>query len=293
MVKREDNGEFSTKVFRKPTHSDRYLHFCSDHPFQQKIAAVHTLKHRAYAYCSNAAFLESELKHLESTFISNGYPASLVHDLLFCPPNSPTKPQNAVTVQKSVFQLDEPEEKIGCLVVPYIPELHRQLTTLCKTVGVYLLYSRKTNLGNLISPHRPKSTLVDTRACIYEIPCKDCDRVYIGETKRKLGTRCKEHAASCVNALKNGRVSNSDKYDSGLPKHAFQLRHSFAFDQAKVLKVETHPIRRKYLEAIEILKCQKTVNVSDGRTIDRNWAHVIDMFLNGKDNSGNGELDTG
>ena len=28
---------------------------------------------------------------------------------------------------------------------------------------------------------------------VYKIPCKNCERVYVGETGRPLGTRVKEH----------------------------------------------------------------------------------------------------
>ena len=64
LVKWEDSGEFTTSVYRKATHSDRYLHFSSDHPLKDKISGIKTLKHRALAYCSNTDLLQTELNHL-------------------------------------------------------------------------------------------------------------------------------------------------------------------------------------------------------------------------------------
>jgi len=41
----------------------------------------------------------------------------------------------------------------------------------------------------------PKDTLnyEEASQCIYEIPCKNCDKVYVGETGRNLSTRLNEH----------------------------------------------------------------------------------------------------
>ena len=78
LVKRERDGSFTTTVYRKETHSDRYLHFSSNHPLQHKLSGLTTLMFRAYRYCSNDELLRAELDHLRKTFIDNGYPEELV-----------------------------------------------------------------------------------------------------------------------------------------------------------------------------------------------------------------------
>ena len=34
-------------VYRKPTHTDRYLDYNSNHPISAKLSVIHTLTHRA------------------------------------------------------------------------------------------------------------------------------------------------------------------------------------------------------------------------------------------------------
>ena len=41
----------------------------------------------------------------------------------------------------------------------------------------------------------PKDRISDEQKpeVVYKIPCKNCERVYVGETRRPLGARVKEH----------------------------------------------------------------------------------------------------
>ena len=82
LVKRETDGSVTTSVYRKKTHSDRYLHFSSDHPLKDKIACLETLRCRAFAYCSSETLVKAELQHLQKVFIENGYPTNLVLQFL-------------------------------------------------------------------------------------------------------------------------------------------------------------------------------------------------------------------
>ena len=46
----------------------------------------------------------------------------------------------------------------------------------------------------------PKDKIPTEENCnvVYRCPCRDCDKVYIGETKKKLGDRIKQHTADTV-----------------------------------------------------------------------------------------------
>ncbi|CAM9791836.1 unnamed protein product, partial [Heterosigma akashiwo] len=73
VVKNED-GSFTTTVYRKPTHSDRYLHWTSNnHPVKNKLPGIRTLVYRATHYCSTASLKMAELAHLRKNFADNGY----------------------------------------------------------------------------------------------------------------------------------------------------------------------------------------------------------------------------
>ena len=79
---------------------------------------------------------------------------------------------------------------------------------------------------------------LDMKEAIYKIPCKECEVVYLGETKRQLGTRTKEHFASCQKAFLSQAVHRSVKNDTGLPYHFLHSGHSFDFDKVQLVQQE-------------------------------------------------------
>ncbi len=52
-----------TSVFRKTTHTDRYLHFDSNHPARVKRGIIQCLRHRAEKVC-NGSMRWPEIRHL-------------------------------------------------------------------------------------------------------------------------------------------------------------------------------------------------------------------------------------
>jgi len=75
---------------------------------------------------------------------------------------------------------------------------------------------------------------------IYSIPCHDCDQRYIGETKRCLETRHKEHMADV-------KYRHFDR--SALARHVFDLGHSMDWQQSKDLEFESDFHKRRFIES--------------------------------------------
>ena len=59
LLKR-DNGEVSVLVYRKPTHTDQYLHYSSHHQTSCKESVVSSLLNRAYSIITNKDDLDKE-----------------------------------------------------------------------------------------------------------------------------------------------------------------------------------------------------------------------------------------
>ena len=61
----QPDGSLLISVYRKPTHTDQYLHWNSHHHLSAKFSVINTLKHRAKTVCSNEHLLKEEEDHLK------------------------------------------------------------------------------------------------------------------------------------------------------------------------------------------------------------------------------------
>ena len=72
LISRKEDGFVSHQVYRKKTHTDRYLH-ADSHPFPpQKIGAINTPITRALRIFDKE-HIKEEIDHLEKVFGDNGY----------------------------------------------------------------------------------------------------------------------------------------------------------------------------------------------------------------------------
>ena len=77
----QEDGSLGHKVYRKPTHTDRYLHYNSFHHPGIKNSVCKTLINRAKIICE-VDNIEGELKHLRSVLKMNGYPKKFIDNAM-------------------------------------------------------------------------------------------------------------------------------------------------------------------------------------------------------------------
>ena len=83
LISRDSDGSISTSVYRKPTHTDQYLHFSSHHPTSHKRSVVRTLFSRASTHCSSLLERTEEESHLHQALCKNGYPNGFIRGCRF------------------------------------------------------------------------------------------------------------------------------------------------------------------------------------------------------------------
>ena len=111
-----------TSVFRKKTHTDRYLNFNSNHPTKVKRGIIQCLRHRAEKVCSGGTRWK-ELGHLRQVFNANAYPETVVNRNLRARPTPRISTQTSQTSPK-------------LLLLPYIPGISERIEKTCQPLGV-------------------------------------------------------------------------------------------------------------------------------------------------------------
>ena len=85
--------------------------------------------------------------------------------------------------------------------------------------------SLNRKLNSIIRLGKDKTDTRDTPGAVYKFDCEKCDACYIGESKRPLYVRIKEHSD-----MKNKNTAVSE--------HVLHDSHSFDWDNTKILDRE-------------------------------------------------------
>ena len=81
LIISRNSGTITTNVYRKPTHTDRYLDFKSHHDKKHKIRTSVTLLHRATNTPNTAESKAIETKKVFEALMSSGYPRKFITDV--------------------------------------------------------------------------------------------------------------------------------------------------------------------------------------------------------------------
>ena len=81
LMSHQPDESIQTSVYRKGTHTNRYLDYNSHHPLSHKKSVASTLINRAHTHSSTTSSLNKEVRHVGSALRMNGYPSLLTKDL--------------------------------------------------------------------------------------------------------------------------------------------------------------------------------------------------------------------
>ena len=184
IIRPEEDGTFTIGVYRKPTHTDLYLPWDSNHNIAAKYSVINTLTHRAHTICSTPELAEKELQHLEQVLGLCKYPKWAIRKIF-------NKHQ-----QKEKKQTPRIKYPAKChIVVPYTEGISESLKKICKKHGVDMHFKGGETLKTILVSPKDKDRITSKNSVIYSYTCGsiDCGQEYIGESGRTFGERYKEH----------------------------------------------------------------------------------------------------
>ena len=73
FVSRSPDKTLNTTVYRKSTHTEKYLDFNSNHPIAHKLAVIRTLNHQAHNLPSSPSAMNEEEERITQALKMNGY----------------------------------------------------------------------------------------------------------------------------------------------------------------------------------------------------------------------------
>ncbi|XP_076397942.1 uncharacterized protein LOC143266273 [Megachile rotundata] len=258
LITRKADGTLGHQVYRKPTHTNRYLHATSHHHPSQKNSVITSLVHRATCI-SEQENLANELEHIRFTLQQNGYSKHKINRTIDRLTNHTTKPTRNHTT-------DTHDKEHATTFLPYIQGTTDRIGRILRKHNIRTVFTTHTKIGQLLtSPKDPQPQL--STPGVYKIPCS-CGQVYIGETGRSVNTRLKEHE----------RCARLGYIQSAVAEHQITTGHKILFEKTKVLAKTSAYLPRKYREAIEIRKHPNNINRETGYHINPIWHTLFPVF---------------
>ena len=96
---------------------------------------------------------------------------------------------------------------------------------------------------------RTKPVQFPESGVVYQIPCRDCTGIYIGETGRAYKTRLAEHKRDLKPANLAKVDDNNFNKKTALVKHVITKDHRVDWDHSKILTFEIDFTKRRFLES--------------------------------------------
>ena len=190
---------------------------------------------RAHLICSKQ-HLDGEIAFLLDMFVENGYDRAKLNSIV-----SSYKP-NAVPQDTGSDSEREP-----VVSLPWIPKVGPKLRSVYRRHGIKVVFHRGPSLTDILSKHKSKLP-TNSNSGVYKLEC-GCSNIYIGETKKRILTRVKEHQRDAF----EGRWRNS-----GAAEHTKNCQHEFRWSETKSIAMENDKTRRKIREALEIRKHKRS-----------------------------------
>ena len=105
--------------------------------------------------------------------------------------------QNLSNESSSVNNADSEAEPSGFAVIPYVKGTSEPIKRILGKYNVKTALKPYKTLGQIFPKPKDKLKKERMKGAIYSIPCRDCEQVYIGQTKRQFGPAWKNTKAHC------------------------------------------------------------------------------------------------
>ena len=170
---------------------------------------------RAYKVC-DPEFIDAELSHIRSVFNKLCYPSYFIDKAFSKARKKIYNPQSQ----------NNKENNHNFLSIPYHPNLLEISNKINRSANgnVNIVFNYNNTVRKMLV-HNKTQDNNKKEVGVYEIPCKDCNEKYFGESGRSLETRKDEHKKAYDNFQQN----------NALVKHSFDKDHRIDWDRAKIL----------------------------------------------------------
>ena len=194
--------------------------------------------------------LSSEIAHIQSVLQLNGYPERF---------------SQTSNTRKQATSINNVKRK-GFVSLPFVDGTTQAIRRILTRLNIRVAVKSGSWKWALQHSLKDSMKLEDHRNAVYQLTCADCPKTYIGETKRTIRTRVKEHCAS---------ARNNHPELSAIAEHALLCDHKVSWQAPKILCHEKGTVSRRVQEALWLAVTKDTVNRDQGLELSPLWLALM------------------
>ena len=151
------------------------------------------------------------------------------------------------------------------LCTPYVRGVSEKLKRICAPLNIRTVFTPARTLKQTLMKVMNRVPEEEKKAVVYQVPCKDCGKLYTGDSKRTLKVRLAEHKRAVQKSAVNNRIA----------VHVANTNHSIDWANTKVVKTVPGYWERRTAEAILIKKSQESMNLDSGLLLPSMWNPIL------------------
>jgi hypothetical protein len=243
--------------------SNRILNFFSAHPKKMIHNVAKSFARKVFDF-SDAQFHEANKVRVKDILHKNSFPHNEIAKII----------QSAFTSEapRNTAQAPHSTTNTHYCSLAYVPRVSEALTKRLKYFLPDVTVANRPDFKNtrFFSKQKNKLSTNKTSNCVYQIDCKNCPNVYIGETTTTLEKRMYAHRNSVA-------PQNVHKPSTALARHSSTTSHEFNFDNISVLDRNNNKSKLKICEVTHIIKNQHIACnfKSDSSNITRSYGNLL------------------
>ena len=183
LLKNKNSDTLTFNIFRKPTQTDNIIPALSASPTSHKKAVFHFLFNRIYNIPLSEQLFNEEVNKIVNLGLRNGYNINWIQNLY-----------NRQYYNNNIIKIIYPHSstKPRFVTIQYNTEHVQVLSPILKNHGMQLAYRSNHNLKSSLMNNKIKPPDL-AKSGVYKINCDICNKIYIGQSGRKISDRLKEH----------------------------------------------------------------------------------------------------
>ncbi|KYN21863.1 hypothetical protein ALC57_05757 [Trachymyrmex cornetzi] len=245
-----ENGRLIFDIYKKPTDSGRYLNFYSNHPVTHKRGVIINQLDRVL-FLSHPKFHEVNISNLINTLLNNGYPLQFLFATIKNRIKSITYKKSFKFINDQRVNMNSSNISKKYFTVPFFKKISEKFIPIINKFNFNIAYRPINRLSSIIKTGKDIIKKEDQSNVVYKINCQDCESTYIGQTKRKLRTRIKEHKNDYKKPMNNLSV---------VSRHILEFNHAMDWDNTNIVDSEQSYYKRMISEMIHIKKQKNSLN---------------------------------